>query len=413
MMGIHFMGEVPFEKVYLHAMVRDEKGEKMSKSKGNVIDPLVLIDAHGADPLRFTLAAMAGQGRDIKLSVDRVEGYRAFCNKIWNATKFLHLQFEDEQGGPIPEPAGGTAKWLEDNRAKLTPTNRWILSRLQIVCTRVESGFKKFELNDSAMGLYEFSWHEFCDWYIELSKLSLRTTGEGRVQTIITLHHVLETLMRLMHPVMPFVTEELWLSLPWKKAANTPTRARDGKPEVMTLMFQAFPKENPKWIDAEAERTVAGLKTIIEAIRNFRGENSISPKVEFKVVYTAKENDSKSFMTNFASDIRQLSKVSEIISAEASAPGEFEAVIPLTWPAVDLRISLKGLVNVEEESKRVMKDVERTKSDLDHCRGKLTRESFIAKAPPELIEKERQAEQQLVGKLKELEGALARLAKLK
>jgi valyl-tRNA synthetase len=186
MMGMHFMGDVPFRKVYLHAMVRDEKGEKMSKSKGNVIDPLVLIDQHGADPLRFTLTAMAGQGRDIKLSVDRVEGYRGFCNKIWNATKFFHLQFEEAQGGPIAEPAGGSAAWVSANAGKLSLSDQWIISRLQSTIERVENGFKNFELNESAQALYEFAWLELCDWYIEFSKLPLREGGEARKATLYT-----------------------------------------------------------------------------------------------------------------------------------------------------------------------------------------------------------------------------------
>ena len=155
MMGIHFMGEVPFEKVYLHAMVRDEKGEKMSKSKGNVIDPLVLIDQHGADPLRFTLTAMAGQGRDIKLSVDRVEGYRGFCNKLWNATKFFHLQFEEAQGGAVAEPEGEVAAWITKHHNELGVADRWILSRLQTMIEKVEHGFTKFELNESSQAIYD------------------------------------------------------------------------------------------------------------------------------------------------------------------------------------------------------------------------------------------------------------------
>ncbi|MBC7691355.1 MAG: valine--tRNA ligase [Methylotenera sp.] len=417
MMGIHFMGDVPFKKVYLHAMVRDEKGEKMSKSKGNVIDPLTLIDQHGADPLRFTLAAMAGQGRDIKLSTDRVEGYRAFCNKLWNATKFLHLQFEEANGGPITEPAGGTEAWLEKNHAKLTPVNRWVLSRLQTVTTRVEKGFADFELNESAQALYEYSWLEVCDWYIEFSKLPLRpetAKPEARYETLITLHYVLETLMRLMHPIMPFVTEELWLSLPFKHAANSPARVRDGKDEVLSLIFQKFPKANEKLRDEGAEKTVSSLKSVIEAIRNFRGENAISPKTEFVLKYFPQNADAESFMKEFTTDIRQLARVSEVVAFEKSAAsaGALEASIPLVLPAVELRIGLKGLVNVEEESKRLKKDIERTESDLGHCRGKLTRESFIAKAPPELIAKEKATEAQLVAKLAELEAAMQRLSQL-
>ena len=273
MMGIHFMGKVPFERVYLHAMVRDEKGDKMSKSKGNVIDPLALIEKHGADPLRFTLAIMAGQGRDIKLSLDRVEGYQAFCNKIWNAVRFFHLQLEPEQGGKIAEPIERLESWLLNRKHALLPLNRWILSQLQRVIEKVECSLERFELNLAAQALYEFTWHELCDWYIEFSKLPLRRGGEERTETLYTLRFVLEELLRLMHPFMPFVTEELWQSLPWKKLDSTK--------RLSTLMLQSFPKENLAFNDLKAETSLAALKRVIEAIRNFRGENNISSKVDF------------------------------------------------------------------------------------------------------------------------------------
>lgn len=164
MMGLHFMDEVPFKKVYLHAIVRDEKGEKMSKTKGNVIDPLVLIEpARSGSAPRFTLAAMAGQGRDIKLSGDRVEGYRAFANKLWNAVKFFHLQLDPATGfAPAPEPEGGAGRWLIKNRFAMLPQNKWILSRLQTLIQKVDGHLDRFELNEAAHALYEFTWHEFC-----------------------------------------------------------------------------------------------------------------------------------------------------------------------------------------------------------------------------------------------------------
>ncbi|MBU6376092.1 MAG: valine--tRNA ligase [Bdellovibrionales bacterium] len=413
MMGIHFMGEAPFKKVYLHAMVRDEKGEKMSKSKGNVIDPLVLINEHGADPLRFTLTAMAGQGRDIKLSVDRVEGYRAFANKLWNATKFFHLQFEEAQGGVLPEPKGGAAAWLEAHRSSLSPANRWILSRLQHCTAAVEKGFAQFELNESANALYEFVWKELCDWYIEFSKTPLRQGGNAREQSLITLGHVLEQTFRLMHPIMPFVTEELWQSLPWKRSANTPARVREGKPAVMTLMFQTFPKAQDAWVDVKAEQTMRQLQNIVEAIRNFRGENNISPKVEFGVGYTTTSDSVPAFLKEHHAEILALCRIQKLELVSASAAGqEFEAVIPIAEPLMELRISLSGLVNVEEEVKRVKKEMEKVGADLEFVRGKLSKESFTAKAPPALIEKERQREREFSEKLTELSSALSKLEKL-
>jgi valyl-tRNA synthetase len=412
MMGIHFIGDVPFRKVYLHAMVRDEKGEKMSKSKGNVIDPLLLIDQHGADPLRFTLTSMAGQGRDIKLSVDRVEGYRAFCNKLWNATKFLHLQFEADQGGPVAEPSGGCEAWLRANRNELTPVNCWILSRVQSVCTEVEGGFERFELNTSAQALYEFAWLELCDWFIEFSKRPLREGGEARLQTIYTLHYVLEKLLRLMHPITPFVTEELWQSLPWKAAANTPARKRDGKAELITLMFQAFPKADPLFADRSSEVLVDRMRSVVEAVRNFRGENNLSPKQEFDVRYVAADDWAESFMREHSADLVALTRVKGLTAVKETAADD-EAIIPLGSPAVELRISLKGLVDTDAETARLRKEIDKVNADIQFIRNKLGKESFIAKAPPELVAKEKAREAELVAKLAELDSAMTRLSRLK
>ena len=402
MMGIHFMGEVPFHKVYLHAMVRDEKGEKMSKSKGNVIDPLVLVNQHGADPLRFTLAAMAGQGRDIKLSVDRVENYRGFCNKLWNATKFFHLQFEAAQGGPLAAPAGGPEKWLRDHHKELLPENRWILSLVQKTTVVVERGLAQFELNDSAQALYEFTWGQLCDWYIEFSKLPLRESGEKRVQTLVTLHYVLDRLFKLMHPFMPFVTEELWQSLPWKQPDA-------GK--LPTLMLQPYPSEDAAWSDPQAEELIEGMKRVVDAIRNFRGENNISPKVEFPVKYAARTPAAESFMQARGNEIKTLARLESLNAlGKTASSSTTEAVIPLKNPDVDLRVDLKGLVNVEEESKRLRKEIERVNADIEFVRTKLAKESFISKAPPELVAKEKGREAELVAKLVELDSALKRLA---
>ncbi len=414
MMGIHFVGDVPFRKVYLHPMVRDEKGEKMSKSKGNVIDPLVLIDQHGADPLRFTLASMSGQGRDIKLSVDRVEGYRAFANKLWNATKFLHLQLEksDEvpNSGPLVEPSGGAEAWLKANFKALAPANRWILSRLQTTIQIVEKGFANWEINESTNAIYEFAWLEFCDWSIEFAKLPFRRGGKEREESLVTLHYVLETLFRLVHPIMPFVSEELWDSLPWKKAANTPTRARDGKPPIATLSFQSFPKPDLAFRDEAAELEVGRLKSVVEAVRNFRGENNLSPKKEFVLHVHAKDAAAKAFFAGYGKDVVQLARVTAIAELGAGVSvSKFEAVIPLANPAVELRISLDGLVDVEEERKRVRKEIEKSKVDLAHVEGKLSKESFVAKAPKELIDKTRAEADRFRTKLADLEAASRKL----
>jgi valyl-tRNA synthetase len=408
MMGLHFMDDVPFQKIYLHAMVRDEKGEKMSKSKGNVIDPLLLIDQHGADPLRFTLAVMAGQGRDIKLSVDRVEGYRAFCNKIWNATKFLHLQFENATvaGRKIAAPAGGCEAWLKEHKRELSAQNAWILSRLQNLHRVVEKGLVDFQLNESSQALYDFAWGELCDWFIEFSKLPLRESGPAQLQSLYTLHYALERLFLLMHPFMPFVTEELWQSLPWRQ--SRPVAETKG---LETLMLQAFPQAVAEFDDVEAEKTVRRLRTVVEAIRNFRGENSLSPRTEFAVEYVpAAGSPAEAFMESYGDDIKQLARVTSF-AKHAGAEGMWTEIV-IADPGMRLFINLKGLVNVEEESKRLKKEIEKVTVDIDFIANKLGKDTFIAKAPPELVAKEKARQLELIQKRGEIESALARLNKL-
>ncbi|MBY0471699.1 valine--tRNA ligase [bacterium] len=418
MMGIHFMGDVPFRKVYLHAMVRDEKGEKMSKTKGNVIDPLDIIDQHGADPLRLTLAAMAGQGRDIKLSTDRVEGYRGFCNKLWNATKFFHLQMDQckDAVAQIPKEVqtGGAEAWLVKNQKQLTPYNRWILSALQGVTARVEAGFANFEINESAQGAYDFTWYQFCDWYVEISKVLLKPGSRPaavQVETLITYHYTIETLLKLMHPMIPFVTEELWQSLPWAQPIQN---ARFSQP-VKTLMLQKFPAVQKGLIDQSVEKQLQAIQAQVEAIRNFRGENNISPKTRFPVEVIASTKEAEALNREHESVICSLAQIEKMdfVSGKASGKSDLMAVIPIPAFQLEFRVGLKGLVDVEEESKRLKKEVEKTKADLEFIRNKLSKESFISKAPAELVQKEKAREQEIQGKLGDLEKALERLAKLK
>lgn len=399
MMGIHFMGDVPFRKVYLHAMVRDEKGEKMSKSKGNVIDPLELINAHGADPLRFTLLSMAGQGRDVKLSVDRVEGYRAFCNKIWNATKFFLMQFDDAQGGSVAAPKEGLEAYIlaraKSGSGGLLESNRYLLSQYTRLIATVERGLENFEIDESARALYEFAWKEFCDWSIEISKVTLKESGR-REETLYVMGYVLDGMLKLMHPLMPFVTEKLWQGLPW---------SADGQ-----LMMQAYPKARPEFIDEGVEKKMQAFKSIVEAIRNFRGENNIAPKVPFQVFYAAKDAAASQLVSEFSAMATALTRVTGFQAVSTPAPTDgSQSLIPLATPAVELRIPIEGLIDRAEERKRVEREIARTNDDLEFVRGKLSKESFIAKAPPALVEKERAKEKELASRLEELNRTLARL----
>ena len=288
-------------------------------------------------------------------------------------------------------------------------TNRWIITRLQEVIVKVENGFKNFELDQSSMALYEFAWMEFCDWFIEFSKIPLRQKDQQRDETLIVLHYVLETTFKLLHPIMPFVTEELWLSLPFKNAANSPARERDGKPAVLSLMFHKFPAPNTALIDQEAEITMRQKRNIIEAIRNFRGENNISPKVEFDVFYTLTQQSADAFMVSHIPDIIQLARLKSLHMMNAQSLGARESIIPVSEPSIKLHINLDGLVDVSAEKSRLQKEIDKVKSDLAHVQGKLSKESFVSKAPAALIEKERATEKSCLLKLNELEAALKKL----
>jgi len=250
MLGLHFMKTEPFRDVYIHALVRDAEGQKMSKSKGNVVDPLAIMGKYGTDAFRFTLAAFAAQGRDIRISDERVEGYRNFANKVWNAARLVlsNLEGYDPEGGPVPAGLPG----------------RWIESRLHTTIHDVRTALDAYRFNDAAGAIYQFLWNDFCDWYLEIAKISLyRSQDPGeRQRTQHTLVTVLEATLRLLHPFMPFITEEIWQRLP-----------HDGE----SIMVASYPRASRTGHDAEAERRMTVLVQAVTAIRNIRGEMRISP----------------------------------------------------------------------------------------------------------------------------------------
>lgn len=420
MMGIHFMKDIPFERVYLHAMVRDEKGEKMSKSKGNVIDPLDIISQYGADPLRFTFAVMAGQGRDIKLSLDRVEGYRGFCNKFWNATKYFLMQFDNAKKAGVDfkgfEKENALNLWIEKEFKNLNPTHQWIISDLQLLIQKVEEGFESFELNNAAQALYDFTWHELCDWFVELSKLPFKENDlEGQKQTVLVLRYVLEETLKCLHPIVPHVTEELWQTLPWKTSAVHQTRNTLQLPAIETIMLQRFPVKNDKLISTKSVSQIGALKKIIEALRVFRGENQISPKKDFPIRYYSTDSAVLEFVKSFEKEIQTLAKVSELTlmsQSEISQKDEFDSVIPLTDPKLEIRISLKGLVDVQAEKKRIDKEIATLEKDLMLTEKKLSNPKFVERAPQDLVLKEKNRIKEIKTQIEELKSASIRIEKL-
>ncbi len=364
MMGLKFMDEVPFKEVYIHALVRDSNGQKMSKSKGNVIDPLTVIDEYGTDAFRFTLAAFAAQGRDIKLSLDRIAGYRNFVNKLWNASRFALMNLEDF-----------TPETIDLNQAKLSLADQWILTRLSEVAAETEQALSDYKFNDAAGALYAFTWHEFCDWYIELSKEDLYGDDAERRQVAQSvLFTVLEQLLRLLHPIMPFITEEIWQVLPGER----PT------PSIMqaTYMDEGAWPSNPQGA-AKMERVME----VIKGVRNIRGEMNVAPGKQVPAVFDCKSQAAVDMVAEGESYIRALAKLNDLSfgmavehpeKAATQVAGEVEILLPLA-----------DLINVDEEKKRLQKEISKVEKDVSMFSKKLENEAFLAKAPPEVLEKNR------------------------
>ncbi len=403
MMGTHLLGETPFEKVFLHALVRDADGQKMSKSLGNTIDPLDVIEgisleellakveaglppesekeakkkrildgirkkypsgieAHGTDALRFTLAVLAAQGRDIKLDISRISGYRAFANKIWQAVSGVVIPHLPEDPEPETAPAG--------------LPERWILSRLAVAAETVNRSLEEFRLNDAASALYQFFWHELCDWYLEFSKSSLYgNRGEKRRQeTTRVLLTVVEASLRLLHPFMPFVTEKIWGHLP----------RRAGDP--VACMVARYPMAGDFPVDEQAEREMAVLQEIISAIRTIRGENNLSPSVELELKIQLSDpaqaerlETLREYIVSHLTRVKSLELVTErprMCAAHPVAVGE-------------IFVPLSGLVNFDEEITRLKKTLAGAQKDLASVRAKLENPKFTANAPVEVVEENR------------------------
>ncbi|MEO2167796.1 MAG: valine--tRNA ligase [bacterium] len=384
MFGLRFTGEVPFRDVYVHGLVRDELGAKMSKSKGNVRDPLELLAQYGTDALRFTLVSQTALGRDIRLSLDRIEGNRAFANKIWNASRFVHMNLE----GFDPAFDAG-----EDDLA-----GKWIRARLSRVIEEVREAVRLYRFNDISSALYRFFWNEYCDWYLELAKPALMgDDAERRAATQRTLVEVLDAALRLLHPTMPFVTEELWRSLPRTEAP----------PESM--VFAAMPRAEDFVRDEEAEAAGERLVAIVRAIRSIRSELGVAPSRRIAVSIGG-DADGIRAVRQLADEIGNLARAESLQwlvegerprGAAVAAAGGVEIFVPLV-----------GLIDVEAERSRLEKTRGKLAKELERSEKKLGNESFLARAPSDVVEKERGKLEELRAEQGLLESALERLAEV-
>ncbi len=420
MMTLHFRQEVPFHTVYVHGLVRDVEGQKMSKSKGNVIDPIDLIDGidledlvtkrtagmmqpqlaakidkatrrqfpegiapYGTDALRFTYYSLASTGRDIKFDIGRIEGFKNFCNKIWNAARYVLMNCENEDCGLAP-----------DAEVELSLADRWINSALQQTAIEVARSVDNYRLDMASQALYEFIWNEYCDWYLELSKPVLwdeHASAAAKRGTRKTLIQVLETWLRLLHPLMPFITEEIWQTV-------APLAGKSGA----TIMLQPYPVADEKGVDSAANADIEWLKGVIVGVRNIRGEMNIPPGKALTLMLANGNEHDKSRLDANTQFLKKLAKLDDIIwlAAGEEAPVAATALVG----ELEILVPMADLIDKDAELARLGREVEKLEKDVARIQGKLGNASFVDKAPAAVVEKERekmQAQQQALDKLQE------------
>ena len=405
MMTLHLRQEVPFHTIYIHGLVRDSDGQKMSKSKGNVIDPIDLIDgieleelilkrtsgmmqpqlaakiekstrrqfpagieSYGTDALRFTYYSLASTGRDIKFDIGRIEGYRNFCNKIWNAARYVLMNCENEDCGT-----------QNDSTVELSLADRWIISKVQETTEEVTRAVSNYRFDMASQALYEFIWNEYCDWYLELSKSVLwddDASHEAKRGTRQTLIRVLEIWLRMLHPMMPFITEEIWQSV-------GPLAGKLGP----TIMLQPYPEPNEHDIDFRANEDIEWLKVVIEGVRNIRGEMNIPPGKELSVLLRKGDENDRLRLSKNSQYLRKLAKISHIdwLAADDAVPlaatalaGELEILVPMA-----------GLIDKDAEINRLNREIGKLESDQTRLQGKLNNAAFVDKAPAAVVAKEK------------------------
>ncbi len=367
MMGIKFMGEVPFKDVYLHALVRDEKGQKMSKSKGNIVDPIDEMNKYGADAFRFALTAFAAMGRDVRISDKRIQGYRYFINKIWNAGKFVLSNIEGF------DPHGIT---IEKDRLSLA--DKWILTKLNKAIEDTRAALEEYRYNDAADTLYQFTWHTFCDWFIELSKPMM--TGAGAPYTRWTLHHVFKSLLEMLHPIIPFVTEEIWQCMPGRQGAS--------------IVIVQYPKADDELHFPEEAYMMECINDVVSGVRSIRGETNISPSVMLDIVLKVKSGEMEALMDTYRVLIQDLARVKSIhvISSNGSRPKKCALAVT---SEVEVYVPLEGVIDIDKEKERLEKQINKARKELEAKHKKLTNKEFLAKAKKEIVEEQQRIKEEL------------------
>ena len=382
MMGLHFQHEVPFRDVYIHALVRDEKGAKMSKSKGNVIDPLDLIGKYGADALRFTLAAMAAQGRDIKLAESRVEGYRNFATKLWNASRFAEMN--------------GCARVAGfDPAAVKQPLNRWILGEAAKAVAETSEAIEGFRFNDAANAAYRFVWNLFCDWHLELAKPVLQggVEGEAKAETQATIAHVLDVVYGLLHPFMPFVTEELW------RIKGEAGPARPGPLALGPWPDGAAPA------DASAEAEIGWIVDLVSEIRSVRSEMGVAPATQPPLVLVQAPPAIRDVVERWGDTIKRLARIGAFEFADSQPAGSLPILVRETLVA----LPLAGMIDIAAERARLDKDIARERQEVAKVDAKLANADFVSRAPEEVVAENQERREASLSRIAKMEAARERL----
>ena len=380
MAGLHFMNEVPFHTVYIHALVRDERGQKMSKSKGNVIDPLDLIERYGADALRFTLTALAAQGRDVKLSESRVAGYRNFCTKLWNAVRFCEMS----ECRPVDD---------FDPGAVMETVNRWIVGKTADAARSSEAALGAYRFNDAADVLYHFTWGTFCDWYLEFSKPILQGDDAGaRDETRATTAWVLETLLHLLHPFTPFITEELWAQL----AADRPHLLAEGHwPDLERVVA-----------DVEVEAEMDWVVRLVSQVRAIRAEMSVPPAARVPLLVKDAGEATRARLESHRDLITALARLSSADPVDGQLP---EGAVQDVLDEATLVLALRDVVDLEAERARLEREIAKLDDEIARFDRKLGNREFVAKAPPDVVETERERRQERASVRSKLDEARGRL----
>ncbi len=386
MMGLKFMNDVPFRDVYIHGLVRDERGEKYSKTRGNVVDPLELIDRFGADALRFTLAALTMPGSDLKLSEARTEGYRHFANKIWNASRFALMNLDDFKM---------SESHTVSNLSEYSIPDRWIRGRLNQVIREVQKALENYKFNEATYTLYQFIWHEFCDWYLELIKPYLYQDADKnrKAFTQETLLKVLDDMLRLLHPFMPFITEEIWQQLPLSKEGGS-------------IMMARFPRPDERFDDEPIANEMSLVTEIITAIRNIRGEMNVPPGEQITALLRTKDSEIEKRVEENQSFIKNLAKVNEIRMGKGVERSSYNAFAVVRDMEIFIPMERSRM---EEEARRLQKEILKIEKEIAFVSKKLSNEQFLSRAPKDVVIQEKEKAMQYQSTQNKLEESLKKI----